>query len=251
MRVLPASTLSGIVFRNVRGQQIAADLAHVVHTERCTVLASEDFQIQTVEHVLAALYGCVVDDAIVEIDGPELPAADGSALPFVEAIEHAGCEELVQSAVEPLIVDIAFSVSNDSGACITVTPSDQLDVSVELQYDSHPYLGTIGARMSDVRQFNAQIASSRTFGFRAELAWLHSKGLGLGASHDNAVVLGDDRYESTLRHDNELARHKILDIIGDISLVGRPICAKIVAVRPSHTLNNRLAIRFAETSSRS
>ena len=251
VRVLPASTGSGIVFRNAQGQTIPADVAHVVYTERCTVLGSEDFQIQTVEHMLAALYGCVVDDAIIEVDGPELPAVDGSAFPFIEIIEHVGCKEQDLSAVEPLIIDTEFIVSNDSGGCITVAPSDELDVSVELQYDSHSYLGTIGARMSDLGQFKLEIASSRTFGFRTELAWLQSKGLGLGASHDNAIVLGDDRYESALRHNNELARHKILDIIGDISLIGRPICAKIVALRPSHSLNNRLAIRFAETSSRS
>lgn len=244
---LPASPGLGLIFRDRRsGQEIPAHAANVTDTSRCTRLGANGWEVQTVEHVLSALAGLGVDDAVIEIEGGEMPAADGSAAPFVSLIHEAGRREHSDAVVKPLILTEAVSVS-EGGSTLIALPSMRFGVTVVLDYPRHPYLGTLAAVFdAETDDFAAQIAPARTFGFLSEIEALRSRGLGLGASRDNALVLGENEYETPLRFPNELARHKLLDLIGDLALVGCPIQAQFIAVRPSHRLNTRLAQTLTE-----
>jgi len=246
VRLLPAPTGTGLVFRRqFDGQEIPALAANVANTSRCTRLKSGDFEVQTVEHILSALAGLGIDDAVVEIDGPEVPAADGSAAPFVELILAAGVHAHSEQ-VQPLRLTEPVFVSQN-GSTLVALPSDHFSASVVLDYPKHSYLGTQAAVFEGASgDYAAQVAPARTFGFLSEIEALRAAGLGLGASVDNAVVLGETQYETPLRFANELARHKLLDLIGDLALAGRPVCTKILAVKPGHTLNVRLAAVLKE-----
>ena len=247
VRLLPAMAGTGLVFRRqTDGQEIPALAANVFETSRCTRLKLGGFEVQTVEHILSALAGLGVDDAVVEIDGPEVPAMDGSAAPFAAAILDAGLREQSGTAA-PLTLTQSVFVS-ERGCTIVGLPSDKLSLTVVLDYPRQAYLGTQAAVFDGAGDYTAQIAPARTYGFLSEIEALRAAGLGLGASFENAVVLGDAKYETPLRFPNELARHKILDLIGDLALVGRPVCAEIIAVKPGHTLNVRLARLLAEHS---
>ncbi len=241
VRLLPAPSGTGLVFRRQSGgQEIPALAANVSDTSRCTRLKSGAVEVQTVEHVLSALAGLSVDDAVVEMDGgSEVPAMDGSAAPFAQAILAAGlCEQ--SDTVETITPAQPLFVS-ERGSTIIVLPSEHLSLTVVLDYPRHAYLGTQAAIFAGAGDYIAQIAPARTYGFLSEIEALRAAGLGLGASRDNAVVLGETQYETPLRFSNELARHKLLDLIGDLALASRPVCAELVAVRPSHTVNVRLA----------
>lgn len=238
----PAPAGAGLVFRDrVSGQEIPALAANVRDTSRCTRVGLDGLEVQTVEHALSALAGLGVDDAVIEITAGELPAADGSAAPFVALIQSAGLRTQSGGFSCPLTPAQPVTVS-EGGSTLVALPSDQFRAAVVLDYPRHPYLGTLGAVFDAGNgDYAAEIAPARTFGFLSEIEALRANGLGRGASRDNAVVLGEDRYETPLRFANELARHKLLDLIGDLALVGRPLLAQIIAVRPSHALNTRLA----------
>jgi len=246
VRLLPAPLGTGLVFRRrADGQEIPALAANVSGTSRCTRLKLGDFEVQTVEHVLSALSGLGIDDAVIEIDGPEVPAADGSAAPFAALILTAGTQEH-EYRVQPLRLTQPVFVS-ENGSTLTALPSDHFSASVVLDYPRHSYLGTQAAIFDGASgDFAVQIAPARTFGFLSEIEALRARGLGLGASFDNALVLGETQFETPLRFSNEPPRHKLLDLIGDLALTGRPVCAQILAVKPGHTLNVRLAQMLGE-----
>jgi UDP-3-O-[3-hydroxymyristoyl] N-acetylglucosamine deacetylase len=246
VRLLPAPLGAGLVFRRAgSGQEIQARVSNVSDTSRCTRLKSGGFEVQTVEHVLSALAGLGVDDAVVEMDGgSEVPAMDGSAAPFAAALLDAGLHEQSQS-VEAITPTQPMFVS-ERGSTIVVLPSETLSLTVVLDYPRQAYLGAQAAIFDGAGEYATQIAPARTYGFLSEIDALRAAGLGLGASLDNAVVLGETRYETPLRFSNELARHKLLDLLGDLALAGRPVCADIIAVKPGHTLNVRLAQRLSE-----
>ena len=254
VRLLPAPPGFGLVFRRQGdGQEIPALAANVWDTSRCTRLRLGGFEVQTVEHVLSALAGLGVTDAVIEIDGPpaksyEVPAMDGSAAPFAAAIEAAGTQ-CYDAAAEPLRLTRPVFVS-ENGCTLAALPSDHFSASVVLDYPKHFYLGTQAA-VFDGRtgDYAAQVAPARTFGFLSEIEALRARGLGLGASYDNALVLGEAQYETPVRFSNEPARHKLLDLIGDLALAGRPVCAQILAVKPGHTLNVRFAKMLGESVS--
>ena len=240
VRLLPAPAGTGLVFRRVGGgQEIPVRAANVSDTSRCTRLKLGAWEVQTVEHVLSALAGLGVDDAAVEIDGPEVPAMDGSAAPFAHAILDAGLCEQSETA-DPITLTHPVFVS-ERGCTIAALPSEKFSLTVVLDYPRHAYLGTQAAVFGAAADYVSQIASARTYGFLSEIEALRAAGLGLGASAENAVVLGETQYETPLRFSNELARHKLLDLIGDLALAGRTVCAEIIAVKPGHTLNVRLA----------
>ena len=247
VRLLPGLSGTGRVFRRAGdGQEIPALASNVSDTSRCTRLSLNGFTVQTVEHVLSALAGLGVDDALIEIDGPEVPAMDGSAAPFAQAIRDAGLREQSEDVV-PLRLTQPVFVS-ERGCTIVALPSDKLSLTVVLDYPHFSYLGTQAAVFDGAGDYTAQIAPARTFGFLSEIEALRAAGLGLGASFENAVVLGEAQYETPLRFSNELARHKILDLIGDLALAARPVQAEIIAVKPGHTLNVRLARLLSEQS---
>ncbi len=245
VRLLPALPGTGVVFRRqFDGQELPALASNVFDTSRCTRLKLGDFEVQTVEHVLSALAGLGVDDAVVELDGPEVPALDGSAAPFAQAISDAGLHEQPETVAVITLTQPLFV--SERGSTIIALPSETLSFTVVLDYPRYPYLGTSAAAFSGMGDYTREIAPARTYGFLSEIEALRTAGLGLGASRDNAVVLGGTQYETPLRFANELARHKVLDLIGDLALAGRPLCAEIIAVKPGHTLNVRLARLLAE-----
>ena len=240
VRLLPAPSGAGLVFRHRQtGEELAALASNVSDTSRCTRLSANGFTVQTVEHVLSALAGLGVDDVVIEIDGLEVPAMDGSAAPFAHAILEAGLREQPER-VSPVTLAQPVFVSA-GGSTLAALPSETLSYAVVLDYPRFAYLGTQAALFGDADAYLDQIAPARTYGFLSEIEALRAAGLGLGASADNAVVLGETHCETPLRFANELARHKLLDLIGDLALAGRPVCAAILAVKPSHTLNVQLA----------
>lgn len=243
LRVRPAPPGAGLVFCDTEtGQEIPALAANVVDTSRCTILGQNGSTVQTVEHILSALAGLGIDDARIETTGDELPIADGSAAPFVSLLETAGITTQAEGRVEPLVIREPVSLSADDGASITCLPCASLRITVVLDYPRHPYLGTQAATFDFLTDdYGVQVAPARTYGFVGEIEWLRAHGLALGASRDNAVALGETEYETPLRFANELARHKLLDIVGDLALLGRPLHAHMLAVKPGHALNVRLA----------
>jgi UDP-3-O-[3-hydroxymyristoyl] N-acetylglucosamine deacetylase len=245
VRLCPAPPGAGLVFRDrATGQEIPARAANVSDTSRCTRLSWGGRETQTVEHVLSALAGLGVDDALIETEGGELPATDGSAAPFAALIAAAGLREQPGPPVKPLTLSSPLALE-DGASSVVALPSDRFRATVVLDYPRHPYLGTLAAAFDGAGgDYASAIAPARTFGFLSEIEWLRAHGLGLGATRDNAVVLGEDRYETPLRFPNELARHKLLDLIGDLALIGRPVSAHVIAVRPGHALNVRLALAF-------
>jgi len=244
MRLLPAVESTGRVFvrTDVEGRpEIPGRVDRVDTTPRGTNLASEDgVVVHTVEHVLAALSGCEVDNAIIELDGPEPPALDGSARPFVEAIDQAG---IVPQKTSPEVFELMMPVHfRDGGAELVYLPSDdRLRITFNIDF-KHPQLG-MGTVSESLGDFRERVAPARTFCFDHEIEELRAQGLIQGGSLDNAVVLTEagTLNDSALRFSDEPARHKLLDLIGDLSLVPGRIQGHIVAIRAGHTSNVKFA----------
>jgi UDP-3-O-[3-hydroxymyristoyl] N-acetylglucosamine deacetylase/3-hydroxyacyl-[acyl-carrier-protein] dehydratase len=264
--VLPAVDHHGYKFQRIdlpNSPIIPATLNYVNYTVRGTVLEKDGVKVSTTEHLLAALYGMQIDNALIEIDGPEVPILDGSALMYVKAIEAAGIveQEAIREYFE-LEENIKFEIP-DKGIEFLAVPDKEFRVTVMVDYNS-PILGTQHAQMMHMGEFKKEIAHCRTFVFLKELEQLANLGLIKGGDLDNAIVLvdrenvtpeelrdlahklGRDEHldvhykgigllnNSELRELNEPARHKLLDIVGDLALIGRPIKAHILAARPGH-----------------
>lgn len=244
----PAGPETGIVWRRVDlpgAPDIAAVPQNVVNTQRCTVIGKDSALVRTVEHVMAALRGLEVDNCIIDIDGEEPPAADGSAAEFVELIHRAGlCSLPVPRApitlTEPVIVE-------EGRSQIIALPHDRLTISCAFANDrNHPALTHQWTEFDiDPHTFEDEIAAARTIGFIQEVEELRRQGLALGGNLDIAVVIGEDRIMTPLRFPDEPVRHKVLDLVGDLALLGH-LHARIIAIRPSHRLNARLTYRIAE-----
>jgi UDP-3-O-[3-hydroxymyristoyl] N-acetylglucosamine deacetylase/3-hydroxyacyl-[acyl-carrier-protein] dehydratase len=244
---------SGIVFRRAdlpAAPTIPARLSSVTGVERRTTLAANGVEVHTVEHVLAALFACGVDDAVVEITGPEPPILDGSFQPFVEAVLRAepvdqGGEVVQYTVTEPFAV-------REGDASYLVGPAAALRIATTIEFP-HPLIGRqSGSYDITAEAFARELAPARTFGFLREVEKLRAKGLIAGASTSNAIVL-DERgvVDNTLRWPDEFVRHKAADLVGDLALVGGRIHAFIVADKPSHRGNVALgnAIRRRAASS--
>jgi UDP-3-O-[3-hydroxymyristoyl] N-acetylglucosamine deacetylase / 3-hydroxyacyl-[acyl-carrier-protein] dehydratase len=244
MRVLPGDVDAGLVFRRTDlpgSPEVHATLDNVVGTDRGTTIGEGESRVQTVEHFLAAVSSLGIDNLVVEMDGPEPPAADGSARDFLELLRSAGATEQANAArrltlKEPLTV-------REGDAEYVVTPSDGFDVSTTIHFD-HPLIGRQFASFRiDEESFARDVAPARTFGFAHEVEALRARGLAQGGSPENAVVLTESGLmEGTaLRFPDEFARHKVLDIVGDLALLGGRLNAHVVATRPSHRGNIALA----------
>jgi len=250
----PADPGAGIRFRrtDLPGKpEIPATLDYVVKTDLGTTLGQGDARVLTVEHVLAALYSQGVDNVTVEVAGPEVPIRDGSFRDFVAAVNDAGVRE--QDADVRLVrVDSPLSVEGADGQSYVVTPADGLRISATIDFQ-HPIIGKqFGAFHVDAESFRSELAPARTFGFRVDWEALRARGLALGASLENTVVLNDDGVMNDgLRFPNEFLRHKVGDIVGDLALLGARLEAHVVADRPSHAGNVTLARALAEASRRS
>jgi UDP-3-O-[3-hydroxymyristoyl] N-acetylglucosamine deacetylase/3-hydroxyacyl-[acyl-carrier-protein] dehydratase len=243
MSFLPASPNTGVRFRRVDldgKPEIEARVEHVVQTQRSTTLGKGNAKVQTVEHVLAAFAGLEIDNAIVELDANEPPIADGSAREFARLIEAAGSAPQAEPR-EPYRVTEPMELTAGE-TFMAVFPHDRLKVSCTSADRGNRFSQFLSLELSP-DTWQREVAHARTFCFFAEIEMLIKNGLIKGGSLENAVILRDDVVLTTepLRYPDEFVRHKILDIIGDLSLLGRPLHAHVVAMRPSHAANCELA----------
>lgn len=241
MTMHPATPGAGIIFKRSDlpgGPEVPAQSRYITNTLRATTLEKGEAKVFTVEHVLSALYALQIDNCVIEMDSPEPPVGDGSAKTFCDMVQEAGIE--TQDEMIPILtLDTSAAVYEDN-KFITALPYDGLRITFT-SINPHPLLGT---QMRDVvidhDSYMKEIAPARTIGFTWELEAMRKMGLGKGGTLENAVVYSETECLSQLRFPDELVRHKILDILGDISLVG-PLHAHIIAVLGSHKLNAELS----------
>lgn len=265
MSFLPASENHGIKFQRVDTPEkvvIPADISRVVSTNRGTAISSGEITVHTVEHALAALTGMGIDNVLIEIDGPEVPILDGSAKPFVQAIEAAGFVEQSEERDYFVITEPISYKDETSGSEMIALPSDNFEITTLIDFGS-PILGQQFAKLERIEDFQKDISGCRTFVFLHEVEKLLNQGLIKGGDLDNAIVIADRIVSQEelddlakklnkpsikvekegvlntikLHFKNEPARHKLLDVVGDLTLLGRPIKGKIVATKPGHSVN--------------
>ena len=250
VRLVPAPADTGVVFRRVDldNFQIAAHVANVARVSYATSLMKQSVLISTTEHLLAALYCCGIDNIFVEINALELPILDGSSRPFIEMLAQAGTRKLRRPrhyihVVKPL----EFS---DGDRRIGIYPAEDFSVHCFVDYH-HPCAGQQELEMSVTREsFSRELAPARTFTFVKELLALQKMGLIRGGSLANAIVMDDNSIlNGPLRFPDEFVRHKALDLIGDLALIGRPLQARIVAHKAGHALHTQLVTRLLEDRS--
>jgi UDP-3-O-[3-hydroxymyristoyl] N-acetylglucosamine deacetylase len=245
LTIAPAEESTGIVFirTDITDQDnvIPALWNKVTDTQLCTFIANADgVGVGTIEHLMSALRGCNIDNAVIELDGAEVPIMDGSAMPFAEMIVEAGVKE--QSAARRMIRVLKEVSHERDGKRATLTPADTSIFGGDIEFD-HPEIGEQRYETSLLNgNFMHDIAQCRTFGFYHEGEYLQSIGLALGASLDNAIVLDREKIMNPegLRHKEEFIRHKLLDAIGDLYLAGLPILGKYNSHKAGHAMNNEL-----------
>jgi len=235
----PAAEDSGINFYRTDlpdSPPIPGLISQVSCNARSTVLGEEPNQVKTVEHLMAAAWAGGIDNLKVEIQGPELPIFDGSAAQYVQFLRKAGItEQSKPRRILQLKAPVWFS-HNDS--LMIALPHDKLEILCTINFP-HPLVKSqYFDYQLETDSFTHEIAGCRTFGFIEEVQALLDKKLALGGSLENAIVIFPDHYSSPLHFPNELVRHKILDIIGDVYLLGHPLMAKIIAIKPSHFVNH-------------
>ena len=269
MVIKPAPVNHGIRFQRIDLKDapvLPAEVSRVISTNRGTTIKAGDVQVSTVEHILSALAGMGIDNVLIDIDGPEVPIMDGSAKHFTEAFRAVG---IVEQALEKDYLELTEAVSfrdELSGTELIAVPSDKFEVTAMIDFRS-PFLGQQFASLNDLSEYESEIAPCRTFVFLREIEKLANENLIKGGDLNNAIVIVDRmmtqpelddlalklnkpsvRVEKEgilntveLQFANEAARHKVLDIIGDLALVGKPIKAKILANKPGHTANVEFA----------
>ena len=274
MTFKPAPINNGFTFvrKDLEGQPvIEADANYVVNTQRGTNLEKLGVKIQTPEHVLAALVGCDLDNIIIELDASELPIMDGSSKYFVAALEKAGIQEQEAKRNIYIVKEIISFTDEESGSEIMIMPNDNYCVTAMVDFGTK-VLGTQNATMKSIAEFKTEIADSRTFSFLHELEFLLEEGLIKGGDLNNAIVYVDKEISEktmnnlkiafgkeeltvkpngildnlTLHYPNEAARHKLLDVVGDLSLIGTRIQGKVIANKPGHFVNTQFAKKIAK-----
>lgn len=240
VRLRPSQRDSGIVFyRRDKGSFLRADVASVIDSAYATTIGNEDAKIKTVEHLLSAFSGLGIDNAIVDIDGPEVPILDGSATEIVSFILKAGIAK--QGKRAPHLKITKPVMMEDSHCSIAVFPYNGRKITFSINFD-HGILGeqTLSLDINE-ETYIREIAPARTFGFLKDVQYLISKGLARGGSLSNAIILTESGIlnPSGLRFEDEFVRHKMLDLIGDFSLIGMPIYGHIIANRAGHSTNVR------------
>lgn len=276
---LPAKSNHGIKFQRIDlpgSPIIDADCDRVVDVSRGTTIEQSGARVSTIEHTLAALVGLEIDNVLIQIDGPEAPIMDGSSIQFVQALKEAETEE--QNALRDFfeVQDSIFYRESARHVEIAALPLDDYRVTVMIDYNS-PVLGSQHASITNIQQFEKEIASCRTFCFLHELEMLYKNNLIKGGDLNNAIVIVDRVVEPSeldniarmlnkptvevkkegilnnveLRYNNEPARHKLLDIVGDLALAGRPLKAQILAARPGHAANVAFAKKLKKAMAES
>ncbi|SMC74047.1 bifunctional UDP-3-O-[3-hydroxymyristoyl] N-acetylglucosamine deacetylase/3-hydroxyacyl-ACP dehydratase [Cellulophaga tyrosinoxydans] len=274
MKFVPAPENTGYAFKrtDLEGEPIIeADANYVVNTQRGTNLEKRGVKIQTSEHVLAALVGLEIDNVIIELNAPEPPIMDGSSKFFVEALEKAGVVEQEADREVYIVKDIISYKDEATGSEITLIPSDEYQVTTMVDFGTK-VLGTQNATLDRISDFKSEISEARTFSFLHELEMLLEHGLIKGGDLNNAIVYVDKEISNdtmkklekafnkeklsikpngildnlTLHHPNEAARHKLLDVIGDLALAGMPIRGKVIANKPGHYVNTQFAKKLSK-----
>ena len=271
----PAPVNHGYKFKRIdlEDQPVIDALAeNVVDTTRGTVIGKKDVKISTIEHALAALYASGIDNCLIELDGPEMPILDGSSIIYLEEIDKVGLES--QNADKDFfVIKEKLSLKDEAtGSMITIYPEDSFSVEVMVEYNS-PILPNQFAMLDDIAEFRQEVASARTFVFVREIEQLAEAGLIKGGDLDNAIVIYDEPVApekikhlcyimgvpeievnqlgyinpKPLKWDNEPARHKLMDVIGDFALIGKPIKGRVVAMKPGHTINNQFTRMIRKT----
>jgi UDP-3-O-[3-hydroxymyristoyl] N-acetylglucosamine deacetylase len=250
LQLLPAPENTGLVFRrtDLRNFRIEATRAHVARVSYATTLMKKGVMISTVEHLLSALYGLGIDNAYIDVDSMEVPILDGSGLRFVELIEQAGAEE--QEALrEYIIIEKPIEVRQGDKVA-GVYPDSMQRATYEIEFE-HAAIGRQEIELTlTPESYRREVAPARTFGFIADVEYLKKSGLIRGGSLENAVVLDESGIvNAELRFPDEFVRHKLLDLIGDISLVGHPIIGHLYARRAGHAIHTALADQIARLTS--
>lgn len=273
----PAEVNTGYVFKRIdlEGEPIIEAIAeNVVETKRGTVIASrtnKDIRVSTIEHALAALYAAGIDNCLIEVNAPELPILDGSAIVWAEKIEEVGFVEQEADKEFYVVKQRIKVVDPETGSSLIVLPDDDFSIDVMIEFNS-PVLTNQFASLDNLSKFKDEIAASRTFVFVREVMPLLQLNLIKGGDLDNAIVIYDTPMEQAdldkladlmqvqhkdaselgyinnkpLAHNNEPARHKLLDVLGDLALIGRPLRGRIIATRPGHTLNTQLSKKIRQ-----
>jgi len=243
MTIKPAAVDEGIVFvrRDLLGNnRIKASMENVSNTQLATTIGINGLKASTVEHLLSAFSGVGIDNAVVEIDAHEVPAMDGSALPFVTMLKNVGLK--VQGKRRKWLVIKKKVCVSDGGGTAMFLPSPEFEITYKIDFE-HPLIGQQSYHMAFSEMiYGREICAARTFGFLRDVEYLQAKGLALGGSLQNAVVLDDRKVinKEGLRYPDEFVKHKILDAVGDLALLGMPIIGHFVAYKSGHTLNNLL-----------
>ncbi|MEE8105358.1 MAG: UDP-3-O-acyl-N-acetylglucosamine deacetylase, partial [Planctomycetota bacterium] len=249
LRLLPADPGTGVVFRRADlpgSPEVEAVIDNAYSQPRRSGIKSGDAEVSTVEHLLAALHAFGIDNLIAEITGPEVPGMDGSSRDFVQAIEKAGISEQKRK-VEPFVVTEALGVNGGDWAIVVLPREEGLRISYTLGYDQPRTVHQTHTIDLDPETFKTEIASARTFVTSDEVQKLRAAGFGQGATPENTAMISADEEEDlrTLRFPDEYVRHKVLDVIGDFALLGRPLHAHIMAQRTGHEANRALVKKLA------
>ncbi|MEY3040312.1 MAG: UDP-3-O-acyl-N-acetylglucosamine deacetylase [Bacteroidota bacterium] len=274
LKFIPAPEDHGYVFQRIdlpESPLVPADAQYVENTQRGTNLNKDGVHINTSEHVLSALVGLEIDNVLIQLDAPEPPIMDGSAKFFVEALESAGLVEQQKPRYEYVVKEVFTCKDEETGSEITLIPSDTYQVCTMVDFGTK-VLGTQNASLNDLSEFKSEIANARTFSFLHELETLLDHGLIKGGDLNNAIVYVDKEISQstmeklkkafnktelsvkpngildnlTLHYPNEAARHKLLDVIGDLALVGVRIRGKVIANKPGHYINTLFAKKLSK-----
>jgi UDP-3-O-[3-hydroxymyristoyl] N-acetylglucosamine deacetylase len=244
----PAAADFGIRFRrtDLGDHEIPAMIQHLAGIQLATGLSRNEVSVETVEHLLAALVSTGIDNVLVELNSPEVPIMDGSAAPFIYLIQEAGVKRL-QIARKYLKIVRPIAISRGDKR-IALYPSDHFKVTYSISYD-HPLLRHQSRTLRITEHsFVEEIAPARTFTFLKDVEMMRQNGLALGGSLENAIVLGETGIlNNSLRFDDEFVRHKILDAVGDLALVGYPVIGHLVAHRAGHALHTEFATKILES----
>jgi len=247
LTVKPAPPNSGIRFERVDispACSVKASFDNVIKTNMATTIGFNGYSVSTIEHLMATFFGMGIDNALVQIDGEEVPIMDGSSAPFVFLLKKAGVT-IQNSHKRFLLVKNAVKVK-DGNRSVHVYPSNELKITYKIDFD-HPLIKDQAYGVSFSQStFIQEISRARTFGFLRDVQTLWNNGLAKGGSLDNAIVMDEFRVlnEDGLRHKNEFVRHKILDFIGDLAILGHIVIGHFVAERSGHSLNQKLLKKF-------
>ena len=243
LKIIPLKENSGIIFKRSDisyNNIIPAKFYNVINTKLCTEIANNSgVKIATIEHLMAAFWGMEIDNVLVEVDGPEIPAMDGSAKDFIKLIKDLGIQKQGQKRKKLKILNTIKVMQGDKE--ITVSNSDDFIIDFSIDFE-HQSIGKQTHKYGDLQVFEKEIGNARTFGFANEIKYLKKKGLAKGASLENAIGIDDGGVMNFggLRYKDEFVRHKILDFIGDIFMSGYRIIGNFQAKKAGHSLNNEI-----------